>query len=110
MGRDALKRKFPFLLEYTDSFIKETGVHILIKAETASRKLLDMDRNKKAEDKLYTNREALAMTSTTVPAGRDNRLDILHAARCLPGGYATPVNHRWGRRRKGPSDQPRGIS
>ena len=44
-----------------------------------------MDRNKKAEDKLYTNREALAMTSTTVPAGRDNRLDILHAARCLPG-------------------------
>ena len=85
MDLDALKRKFPFLLEYTDSFIKETGVHILIKAETASRKLLDMDRNKKAEDKLYTNREALAMTSTTVPAGRDNRLDILHAARCLPG-------------------------
>ena len=85
MDLDALKRKFPFLLEYTDSFIKETGVHILIKAETASRKFLDMDRNKKAEDKLYTNREALAMTSTTVPAGRDNRLDILHAARCLPG-------------------------
>ena len=85
MDLAAMKRKFPFLLDYTDTFIRETGIHILIKAETASRKLLDMDRNKKAEDKLYSNREILTTASIQVPSGQDNRLDILHAARCLPG-------------------------
>ena len=82
---DALKRKFPFLLEYSDNFIRDTGVHILIKAETASRKLLDMDRNKKAEDKLFFNRESLSSSISNIAAGSDNRLDSLHAARCLPG-------------------------
>ena len=85
MDLAAMKRKFPFLLDYTDTFIRETGIHILIKAETASRKLLDMDRNKKAEDKLYSNREILTTASIQVSSGQDNRLDILHAARCLPG-------------------------
>ena len=82
---DALKRKFPFLLEYSDNFIRDTVVHILIKAETASRKLLDMDRNKKAEDKLFFNRESLSSSISNIAAGSDNRLDSLHAARCLPG-------------------------
>ena len=85
MDLEALKRKFPFLLEYSDSFIRDTGVHILIKAETASRKLQDMDRNKKAEDKLFYNRESLSTSTTLVAAGSDNRLDTLHPARCLPG-------------------------
>ena len=85
MDLHALKRKFPFLLEYSDTFIKETGVHILIKAETASRKLIELDRSKKAEDKLLSNRDALTETSTQVKAGEDNRLDRLHTARCLPG-------------------------
>ena len=85
MDLEALKRKFLFLLEYSDSFIRDTGVHILIKAETASRKLQDMDRNKNAEDKLFYNRESLSTSTTLVAAGSDNRLDTLHPARCLPG-------------------------
>ena len=54
MGMDlhALKRKFPFLLEYSDTFIKETRVYILIKAETASRKLIELDRSKSRRDRL----------------------------------------------------------
>ena len=40
---EAMKRKFLFLLEYSDEFIRDTGIHILIKAETASHKLQDMD-------------------------------------------------------------------
>ena len=40
---EAMKRKFLFLLEYSDEFIRDTGIHILIKAETASCKLQDMD-------------------------------------------------------------------
>ena len=82
---EAMKRKFPFLLEYSDEFIRDTGVHILIKAETASRKLQDMDRSKKAEDKLFFNRESLCSTVSHIAAGTDNRLDLLHTARCLPG-------------------------
>jgi len=82
---EALKLKFPFLLDYTDQFIKDTGVTALIKMETASRKIQDLDRNKKAEDKLFNNREALANMTSVVESGVDNRLDVLHAARCLPG-------------------------
>ena len=85
MDLAAMKSKFPFLLEYTDSFIRETGIHILIKAETASRKLLDMDRNKKAEDKLFSNRDILTTASIQVSSGQDNRLDILpDACQVLP--------------------------
>jgi len=87
MGTDLnmLKAKFPFLRDYSDSFIRDTGVTNLIKAETASRKLQDYDKNKRAEDKLYCNRELLARTTINIEAGVDNRLDVLHAARCLPG-------------------------
>ena len=82
-GLDRLKEKFPFLKEYTDSFIKATGVDVLIKAETASKKLQRFDKEKKAEDKLYQNRERLSVSE--VKAGQDNRFDILHEARALPG-------------------------
>ena len=82
-GLDRLKKQFTFLSEYSDAFIKETGVDVLIKAETAAKKLYKWDNEKKAEDKLYTNRENLP--TSLVLAGKDNRLDILHAARVLPG-------------------------
>ena len=82
-GLDRLKKQFNFLSEYSDAFIKETGVDVLIKAETAAKKLYKWDNEKKAEDKLFTNRENLP--TSLVLAGKDNRLDILHAARVLPG-------------------------
>ena len=85
MGLENLKRKFDFLSEYSDEFIKATGVDVLIKAETASRKLQKLDKERKAEDKLYQNRESLTSSISNIPAGTDNRLDILHPARFLPG-------------------------
>ena len=85
MGLENLKRKFNFLSEYSDEFIKAKGVNILIKAETASRKLQKLDKERKAEDKLYQNRESLTSSISNIPAGTDNRLDILHPARFLPG-------------------------
>ena len=85
MGLENLKRKFDFLSEYSDEFIKATGVDILIKAETASRKLQKLDKERKAEDKLYQNRESLTSSISNIPASTDNRLDILHRARFLPG-------------------------
>ena len=85
MDLDTLKRKFSFLAEYSDAFINSTGVDVLIKAETASHKLMRFDKDRKAEDKLFQNRESLTNTPVTIPAGQDNRLDILHPARFLPG-------------------------
>lgn len=78
-----MKKQFPFLAEYADDFIQATGVDVLIKAETAARKLQNMDRNKRAEDRLFLNREELPVSR--VSEGTDNRLDILHHARVLPG-------------------------
>ena len=91
-GLENLKRKFSFLSEYSDEFIKSTGVDVLIKAETASRKLIKMDKDRKAEDKLFQNREALSSSSVPVVAGSDNRLDIIHPARFLPGATCSATN------------------
>ena len=52
MDLETLKRKFSFLSEYTDQFINATGVDVLIKAETASRKLQKLHFTSK---KLYFN-------------------------------------------------------
>ena len=84
-----LKKQFPFLLEYTDSFIKATGIEALVKMETASKKLQKLDEGKRAEDRLYNNREALASATQVVEGGLDNRVDILHPARVLPGATCT---------------------
>ena len=84
MDLETLKKKFTFLSEYSDQFINSVGVDVLIKAETASRKLQKMDKERRAEDKLYQNREVLVAAPTLVPSGSDNRLDILHQARFLP--------------------------
>lgn len=82
-----LKKKFSFLSEYSDEFIKATGVEVLIKTETSARKLLEMDRSRKAEDKLLTNRES--SQTINVEGGEDNRQDKLHPARFLPGPTCT---------------------
>ena len=86
-GLEKLKEKFSFLRDYTDEFIKETGVDVLIKAETASKKLVRYDKEKKAEDKLFSNRENL--TTTHVKGADYNRLDVLHPARALAGATCT---------------------
>lgn len=89
LGLKRLKDKFPFLMEYTDSFIMEAGVHNLIKAEKAARQLKDMERNNRAEDRLFSNREQVDSACYPVEAGSDNRLSSLHPARCLPGAVCS---------------------
>lgn len=83
----ALKKKFGFLKDYSDEFIQSAGVELLIKAETSARKLQDMDRSRRAEDKLLSNRENLGVCN--VEAGTDDRLNNLHSARFLPGPTCT---------------------
>jgi len=90
----SLKRKFPFLLGYSDEFIIKMGPHALIKMESASRKLQEFDRGRKAEDKLLANREALSSTDYAVEAGLDNRIDKISTARFLPGAVC-PLTKLW---------------
>lgn len=99
LGLENLKRKFPFLREYTDEFIRSTGVDVLIKAETASMKMKNFDQSRKAEEKLLCNRESMANVQYNVEAGKDNRLDLLHDARFLPGA-ACSAGKLWLQARK----------
>ena len=55
-GIAKMKEKFAFLRDYSDSFIEQAGLEVLIKAESVSRKMSDQDRSRKAEDKLLANR------------------------------------------------------
>jgi len=80
-----LKRKFPFLKDYSNEYIQTTQLDVLIRAETTAFKLRELERGANLDDTLATNRDELASTLITVAAGTDNRWDVLHPARFLPG-------------------------
>ncbi len=48
-------------------------------------KMRELEHARDTDDKLSTNKLALAKNITNVEAGPDNRWTILHPARCLPG-------------------------
>ncbi len=86
-GQDlqVLKDKFPFLTEFSDSFLANTPLADLLKMGTTEMKLSVMDKGKDADDRLSSNKMALASTFTTVDSGKDNRWNTLHSARYLAG-------------------------
>ncbi len=86
-GLAKMKEKFAFLRDYSDSFIEQAGLELLITAESVSRKLSDPDRSRKAEDKLLANRDNLK--PVWLEGGEDNRLDMLHRGRFLPGAVCS---------------------
>ena len=81
----SLRRRHTFLEEFSDSFIRSTPIGDLMKIETTSLKIKELERAKDASDKLAANKAALASTVTTVSEGRDNRSSSLHPARFLGG-------------------------
>ena len=81
----SLFKRHTFLEEFSDSFIRSTPIGNLMKIETTSMKIRELERAKDASDKLVANKAALASTFTTVPEGRDNRSSSLHPARFLGG-------------------------
>lgn len=82
---DVLRKRHAFLNEYPDSMLVNTPIETLLKLESTSIKLKNLERAKDAEDKLAFNREALMTTEFKVKQGVDNRWSILHEARFLPG-------------------------
>ncbi len=80
-----IRRKIPFLAEFSDDFIHSKPMETLLKIETTSIKIREMERVRDTDDKLASNKMALSSTSTQVNAGQDNRWTVLHHARFLPG-------------------------
>jgi hypothetical protein len=95
----SLRKKFSFLKDFSDNFIRNTPLETLLKTETTSLKLKEFERNKAASFRLSHNRDELATTFTEVKAGQDNRWDQVHEARFLPGACC-PVTKLWLRARE----------
>jgi hypothetical protein len=82
-----LRRKFQFLKDFSDDFIRKTPLEALLKTETTAIKIKEFERNKAVGDKLASNREYLADTFYKVAQGQDNRWDKIHDARFLPSAW-----------------------
>ena len=112
----SLRKRHTFLEEISDSFIRNTPMGDLMKIETTSMKIRELERAKDASDKLAANKAALATTFTSISEGRDNRSSSLHPAGFLGGagcsaariwltaretvglkGYPPIGNYDWGR-------------
>ena len=81
----SLRKKFKFLEDFSDQFIRSTPYEALLKTETTALKLSEYERTKAASNRLSNNRDNLATTLYKVPGGSDNRWDQIHEARFLPG-------------------------
>jgi hypothetical protein len=80
-----LKRKYPFLADFSDAFIRSTGPGDLMKMESTSIKIWEKERSRDCEERLANNKMAMASTVKQIPAGEDNRWTILHQGRFLAG-------------------------
>jgi hypothetical protein len=73
------------LKEYSNEYLQSTQLDVLIRAETTAYKLRELEKGADLEDTLANNRDELLLTLISVVAGQDNRRDVLHPARFLPG-------------------------
>ncbi len=81
----SLRKKSPFLADFSDQFVRSRPMESLLKIETTSMKIREMERTRDTDEKLSANKLALAQNVTNVKAGPDNRWTVLHPARFLPG-------------------------
>ena len=81
----ALRLKFPFLREFSDSFIRSTKPDCILRMESTTLKIKESERARDADDKLAANRAELGLNVKNIPAGSDDRWSILHEGRFLPG-------------------------
>jgi hypothetical protein len=79
----ALRAKFPFLKEFSDGFIRANKADCIMRMETANMKLKEAERAKDADDRLAHNRSNIGVIS--VDMGLDDRTNVLHDGRFLPG-------------------------
>ena len=94
-----LRRKFPFLADLSDRFVRSQTTGELLKMEATAMKLKMMEQSRDYEDRLASNKMALEDRETAIQAGVDNRWDKLHAARFL-GGASCSTGKLWREARK----------
>ena len=85
----SLRKKFRFLEDFSDNFIRTTPYEALLKTETTAMKRSEFERNKAVSSRLSSNRDKLSSCFSSVSSGRDNRWDELHEAIFLPGAGCT---------------------
>jgi len=81
----SLRKRHPFLANYSDELLEKYPIETLIKLESTSIKLKNLEKARATEEKLAANRDSLMDTMYEIKAGEDNRITILHEARFLPG-------------------------
>ena len=81
----SLRKRHAFLNEYSDEIITSTPIDTLLKLESTSIKLKNLEKAKDIDDKLTTNRDNLPDIDIKIEQGTDNRWDKLHSSRFLPG-------------------------
>ena len=81
----SLRKRHAFLNEYDDELILTTPISTLLKLETTSIKLRNLEKSRDIDECLSTNRDNLPFNMINVEAGRDNRWTELHTSRFLPG-------------------------
>ena len=89
-----LRKKFPFLADLSDAFVKSQTTGELLKMETTAMKMRMLEQSRDYEDRLACNKMSLEDRETVVPAGVDNRWDKLHPGRFLPGATCS-TSKQW---------------
>jgi hypothetical protein len=85
----ALKLKFNFLSDYTDSFIRHATPECLVKLEATNLKMKEAERVRDVDERLAQNRAAASTHPKEIGPGLDDRCSILHEARFLPGAVCS---------------------
>ena len=81
----SLKETYPVLAEFSDIFIRSSTRSELMKMQSTAYKLKENERTKEADDRLASNKSALAVKFSRITEGKDNRWTVLHSARFLGG-------------------------
>jgi len=81
----SLRKRFSFLKDFSDNFIRNTPYEALLKTETSAIKLDEYEKSKAAAVRLAANRDKIRSSFTVLKEGKDNRWDVLHKGRFLAG-------------------------
>ncbi len=84
-----LRKRFPFLVDLSDRFVRSQTTSELLKLESTAMKMKMIEQSRDFEDRLASNKASLEERECKVPAGFDNRWDKLHPGRFLGGASCT---------------------
>ena len=96
---NSLRKRHTFLNEYEDEVILHCPIDTLLKLESTSIKLKNLEKANDVDSKLTANRDNLPTTKLQVKEGEDNRWTVLHEARFLPGAGSS-ASKQWLRARE----------